>query len=170
MTDRSSLCTRPDLNALVGEYVTGRLAPDAIESLELHLLDCAECWEEVRLGAAVRKAGRRSRWRWPIVALPPLAAAAVIVFVLFHARNPYAALGRVTEAPTFAPATVRAEAGAATTATDSGMAAYTRGDYRTAERLLVQGDADQPGTAFFLGISRLLLERPDDAVEALRRA
>jgi hypothetical protein len=170
MSDRSGRCTRPELNALVGEYVAGRLAEDRIEALELHLLECAECAEEARLGAAVRKAGRRTRRRWRILALPPLAAAAVIAFMLFSARNPYAELGRVSDAPGFTPAAIRAQPVATTTATDSGMAAYNRGDFRTAERLLARGNTEQPGTAFFLGVSRLMVDRARDAVEPLRRA
>jgi hypothetical protein len=172
MNERASGCTRPELNALLGEYVAGRLGDDRIEALELHLLGCAECYEEARLGAAVRKARpRRVAWRRPVVWLPPLAAAAaVIAFLLFPAGNPYAELGRVGDVPAFAPAPIRTTPARAAAPTDSGMVAYTRGEYRDAERLLARGDVNEPGTAFFLGVSRLVLRRADGAVEALRRA
>lgn len=167
-------CAAPDLNDLAGAYVASRLTEAELEQFEQHLLGCAACQADVRTAAELRVAasGRRMpRWVFPVslATFPALAAAAVIVLVL--SRDPFAALGRIDAAAPFQGMAVRAAAGPLLVI-DSALAAYAREDYRTAERQLARASAGnaEPGVQFFLGVSRLMLGRPSDALAPLAGA
>lgn len=164
-------CTRPELNDLLGPYVAGKLAAGDLEAVELHLLDCAACRAEVRDAVAVRRAGRKRRmtalWWAPLGTV----AASIALLLFATNRNPYEKLGRLEEAPAFAGSPTRSAGAAAVAAVDSGMAAYTRGDYRQARTFLTRGSTlNQPGVHFYLGVTHLLTNQPDSALHHLGEA
>ncbi|NJD08889.1 MAG: zf-HC2 domain-containing protein [Gemmatimonadetes bacterium] len=163
-------CAAPDLNDLTGGYASGRLTPAELEAFELHLLECPACQDEVRTAAAVRGAarsgGRHVGRRAALIAIPLLAAAAVLLLLL--PRNPYASLGRVDTAAPYKGIPTRAAEGALLVV-DSALAAYGRGDLAQAEAQLTRAATDdaEPGVFFFLGVTRLLRGRAQNALAPL---
>lgn len=164
----------------VGAYVAGRLAPDELDAFEAHLLECAECRANVRVGAAARiallgaSARQTARRRAAVLGGIGLAAALVLAMV---GRREYhrISLGRASP-PVFAGADVRSavasgsRAGAAQV--DLGMAAYAAGDFRRAAALLAdaaQADSS-PGVSFYLGAAQLTAGNASAALTALQRA
>jgi Putative zinc-finger len=141
----------------------------------------------------ITEAGRR-RWLTPLAAV---AAAAIVAVGVTLARRPpppqttqltqpaarppaaptprgpspelILALSKV-DPPPYVAMTVRGDASAPSDF-DRGMTAYARKDFRRAEGLLAKASASDPDAAsnFFLGISRLMIEDPSGATEALRR-
>jgi hypothetical protein len=164
----------------VGAYVAGRLAPDELEAFEAHLLDCAECRANVRLGAAARiallsPAPRLTAFRRGTL-LGGIGLAAAIVLAMVGQREYHRiTLGRAAP-PAFVGADVRSAAAssgrAGTAQVDRGMAAYVAGDYRRAATLLAlaaQSDSS-PGVAFYLGAAQLSAGDASAALTALLRA
>jgi TolA-binding protein len=90
--------------------------------------------------------------------------------------NPAAAVARLAELskvdpPEYLPLTLRSE-DEARVRFEAGMAAYARGDYQTAAAALEQVVSLQPSNAralFFLGVTHLMLDRPESAVAFLQR-
>ncbi|MGH7613709.1 MAG: tetratricopeptide repeat protein [Gemmatimonadales bacterium] len=158
-------------------YVAGTLELDAVAEFETHLLGCAVCQRAVRGGATVRAAlrgaeagrgGRQSRARllwWSI----PLAAAAGAAWLVIGRESPLARLGRIAQAPTFAGVTVRSDVDSLSLLTDRGIAAYQRGRYRDAARLLgaVPEQERTAGLRFYLGLASLLAGSPQNAARQL---
>ena len=169
-------------------YVAGRLEPDEEQRFEEHLLECTVCQTEVRAGLLTRDAfagaengagsvvgasadrdpgerQRAGRWIWV-----PLAAAAVLAFVVFATRaGPGTGdLGVVEAPPLYYGVTVRERPGDSLVA--AGMSAYSAGRYDRAAELLARGVAasgDSIPAVFFLGVIDLLQNRPEQALERL---
>jgi tetratricopeptide (TPR) repeat protein len=163
------------------QYVAGTLDPGALDAFEEHLLTCEECRNEVRLGSAIRAAappvsvpGSLSpatdarRWRRALI---PLAAAAAIAITFALRESRSDRLGAVDAFP-FVAAPVRANPDPSAVLVDSGMAAYSAGDFSRAAELLTRATASDssPGVQFYLGVSRLVSRDDAAAVAALVRA
>lgn len=164
----------------VGAYVAGRLAPAELDAFEEHLLECAECRANVRVGAAARLAllsplpRRTARRRTLVFGGIGLAAALVLALV---GRREYhrISLGRASP-PAFIGADVRSavlpSGRAGVLLVDLGMAAYAAGDFRRAAALLAdaaQADSS-PGVAFYLGAAQLTAGNASAALTSLQRA
>lgn len=185
-------CLRVDDAA---RYVAGTLPADAIDAFEEHLLACAVCQGEVRVGAAARLGLRGSaeplvaplpapdpargsaRLRARALAVLGVAAAAVLVLTVQARRNaPLRALAAYSP-PVFVGATVRAASDSgdserAAARVDLAMAAYAAGDFRVAAaRLNAAATADSTaGVAFYLGAAQLASGDARGAIAAFRRA
>ena len=163
-------CSRQELNDLLGPYAAGRLSGAEVEAVEVHLLECPRCRSDLRTGLALRAVvpTRATRHFWLVPG--GLIAAAITISLLTRSPNPYEALGRLTALPAYHSIPVRT--GAALSVIDSGMSAYERADYRSANRLLARGvaDANQPGAWFFYGVTHLILGEPARALAPLRSA
>lgn len=172
---------------LVHRYVASTLTPEETNAFEIHLLTCTACRDAVREGAAIRAAlrarsdagaqgaartARRPRnLPWLFAAA---AAAAVLFFAVVPRDDPMRRLGEVRDMPVYSPLRVRAgnPAAGADAAIDSAMAAYVTRDYARVDRLLSEASRVRPSPAvfFYLGVSRLAIDEPASAVEALRRS
>lgn len=160
-------------------YVAGTLAEPDAEAFEQHLLGCAGCREEVRLGVGVRAAlaarpaPRRTRTRALAAAAITLAAASVVWVAVFGSSRRDNATAAFTP-PTFTGIAIRgpADADSARALADRGMAAYQRGDFAAAARFLDEAsrrDAS-PGVNFYLAAALMTIGNDSAALSAARRA
>jgi tetratricopeptide (TPR) repeat protein len=158
----------------VHRYVAGTLEPLPRAEFEVHLLECAACRASVREGAAIARAfdahprgsatARRLRW------LVPAAATAGLTFwFLRPPPDPLRTLARVGDAPPFMDIPVRVGSDTATSLVDQGIAAYAAKDYSRAAELLGRAVAvgPTPGVWFYLGVARLKIDHPREALDAL---
>jgi hypothetical protein len=123
---------------------------------------------EAREGASVPR-----RFRVPVKVWVPAAAAAVVAGIFLFRPGPVpqriSELGRIGQAPVYLGIPVRADEAAADSLFDAAMLAYVAEDYSGAARVLgdaLEAGADPLPAHFFLGASQLLLERPEEAVQA----
>ncbi len=161
----------------IHRYVAGTLEPESTAEFEAHLLGCVECQAAVREGAVVAAALRRvsapvpeTTWRrrrvwWTV----PLAAAAVVLWLVVRGESPLARLGRVAHAPVFAAVPVRGDADSASRLADSGMTAYGLGRYREAARVLgtLPPSDRTPAVSFYRGLALLMSRDPRAAIRVL---
>lgn len=179
-------CLRADDAA---QYVAGTLPADAIDGFEEHLLSCAECQRDVRVGAAARLglldgASARApegvaivpavpnRARARTLAMIGVAAAAVVVLSVQARRNaPLRAVSGYAP-PAFVGGGVRSAGDSVAARVDAAMIAYAAGDFRLAAARLSEAAASDssPGVAFYLGAARLAAGDPRGAIVAFRRA
>jgi hypothetical protein len=165
---------------MISGYVAGMLPPEIVADLEIHILECGECLEAVKTASAIAAALRHSpsgtastprmRGRRVLMIGGLLAAAATVGFVMWP-RSAWSNLSAISP-PAFEPFAVRGPATGDAGAATAGMDAYVRGDYATASEQL-QASAERvpaPGTFFFLGIARLMLNDPERASESLTAA
>jgi len=157
----------------VHRYVSGALEPQETEEFEQHLLQCAECREAVRVGAALRAelAGairRHARWRLAIPA--GLVAAAATLAIAVRQDDPVRRLA-VVSAPQFRGAPVRSAGEATPRLVDEGMRAYAANDFAAAARWLTRASSSDSSAAvlFYLGVSHLLNGDARRAIRALTR-
>jgi|SRR5690348_10594351 len=170
-------CAQVAERELIERYVAGRLTDESgLADFEAHLLTCAECREEVRLGLAIRArlatpVARRSRGPWLVGA--GLAAAGIAGLLLGRGGNgKIRPLGNVTDPPIYLGVAVRSAATTSDSAFDAAMDAYAARDYRAAatglDRALASG-ADSAPALFFLGASRMMSNDPRAAAAAFAR-
>lgn len=169
-------CEMAEARDLIQCYVADTLLPDELERFETHLLECLDCQEAVRQGAAVRAALREpaagSR-KIPIAVWAlPLAAAALALWLIFPKAGALEQLGRVDAMPGFDGLPIRTPADSNAQLIDHGMSAYQVGDYRRAAGLL--GEAfeldSSVAVGFYLGVTQLKTGEPSLAVERLAAA
>jgi hypothetical protein len=160
----------------IHRYVAHSLPADDLEAFEIHLLECAECQQAVREGAAVRLALRMSpasrpegRRAHPLLwwIAPVAAAAGILLWVFTRHDGVLARLGRLPQAPAFAAAAVRGDSMGSMA--DSGMDAYAHGRYQAAAQLLagVPEEERTAGLRFYLGVATLVAGDPSEAVARL---
>jgi tetratricopeptide (TPR) repeat protein len=131
----------------------------------------------------------RSRWTWGLAAAAVLLLALVSVTTFYRRQNSQmvqkpparneaeqriiARLAVVDTAPPYVPFTIRGgKTGAATERFQEGMERYIQHDYEDAVgplREAIRLDANLQPALFYLGISYLLMDRPDEAVAQLSK-
>ncbi len=98
-----------ETEGLIERYVSRRLQGEALERFEAHLIECAACQAEVRLGVAVGATFRRKRrpaWQWAAVAGLGVAAA-LLLFLRPLASRGLTTLGTVGDPPPYEVIEVR---------------------------------------------------------------
>lgn len=160
---------------MAARFVAGTLTGDELERFEEHLLECAACANEVRLGMTIRAAGpgpraRRPRLLWTAVGLAAAAALVVLVPRATSDRSSdttrFLALGAVATPPIYLGIPVRADE--RHERFDAAMQAYRVGDYRRAFEDLrsLSTVLDAPPLHFFLGASAMMMGADSIALAA----
>lgn len=158
----------------VALYVAGTLPGDDEEVFERHLLDCALCREEVRLGLAIRSAVWRHKPRKYVWAYAGAALAATGLLVAFGVTRPskFDELASVSTAPDYGGVAVRVAPAGNNVIFEAAMQEYRGGAYRDAaltfERARSAG-SDSVVTTFFRAASLLLSGNKEEAAEEFRR-
>lgn len=158
----------------ISSYVAGTLKGDEEAMFERHLLECAACREEVRLGTAIRSAIRKRRPGKQVWAVGGAALAAAGLLIAFAVTRPSGIdrLANVSTPPVYAGIPIRSLPGAGTEIFEAGMSEYRRGSYADAaltfERARNAG-SDSVVTTFFRASSLMLSGRTDGAANEFRR-
>lgn len=169
--NRTASCGIGADGEIPARYAALTLPPGEAETFEAHLLGCPECQAAVREAAAIgvsirsfRSSPGRARRRRLVPAVL-VAAAAIAVIALLPGDDAWRRLGAVTPPP-FSGQPLRS---AGDSAAEAGMAAYQRGEYRAAARLLATAQASErrPAIAFYRGLSLLGAHQPDSAIAVL---
>lgn len=152
-------------------YTAAKLDAEAVASVERHLLACAECRGTVTVGMAVRSEKKPNARRIWVPAGAAAAAAALALFVASTRSDPMRELGAVDAAPGYVGLPVRADVHPGDSSFNSGMRHYQShrfreaiNDLREARRL----GADSAATSFFIGVSLLMMNQPEEAGQELK--
>lgn len=162
-----SFCAQFEADDTAARYVSGRLRAVEAEAFERHLIGCADCQREVRLGGVVRaelrttprsttrRTGRRGV-AWASLGL----AAALGLFSLARLGSGWElrALSAVATMPTYDGVAVRASPLSADSLFVEGMRLYASRRYTESRGMLAaartQG-ADSIPSSFFIGVMHL---------------
>ncbi|MGQ0815797.1 MAG: hypothetical protein ACT4O1_15280 [Gemmatimonadota bacterium] len=158
-------------------YLQGQLTPEEEEQLELHILACEQCADEIRFAAAldeVAQAKPRRFFTWRVAGVAAgFATAAAIVLVVMQPDSPSAVrLGGVDAAPIYLGMTVRSDASTADSLFGAAMRSYQQEDFAAAAaglRAALEADVERPGAEFFLASSLLMLGDAAAARDYYRR-
>lgn len=177
---------------LIEGYLDETLSPALKENFEKHYLGCQECFEELQFRHALRlemagadspgklhafaprSAPTRPRWLWAVAALI-LLSVIPLSLLLYRQSSPQLPplLMEIQEMPAYVESTVRGgQAEALTEGFNRGMQAYQAQDYATSAQLLAEVARQYPEhqpTAFYLGVSALAVNEPEQAVQSLTR-
>jgi len=182
-------CKKVDDEEIIERYLTGRLSLEEAEAFEQHLLECQRCFSELqwRHAAAIELESqtvrpavssrplRRYGWRFATAAAAGmLLLAALFSYVfLFRGVKPDSEavidqLASLGQPPLYLPSTIRgAKSQPALELFAKGMREYANQKYQDAVPLLESAarlDPDHLPTAFYLGISYLILDQPDAGI------
>jgi tetratricopeptide (TPR) repeat protein len=187
-------CKKVAEEETIERYLTGRLSMEEAEAFEQHLLECQRCFSELqsRHAAAIELGSRtvqpavssrrtiKFRWRWAAPAaagMVLIVALATFVFI-YRGVTPDAEavikqLASLGQPPLYLPSTIRgAKSQPALEMFIKGMREYARQKYQGAIPLLEDAarlDPDHLPTAFYLGISYLILDQPDAGIPWLAK-
>jgi tetratricopeptide (TPR) repeat protein len=186
-------CKKVTHEETIEHYLTGRLSLEEAEAFEQHLLGCQRCFSELqwRHAAAIELRSRtvhpavssrrtiKFRWRWAAAAAGAVLMAALATFVfLYRGVTPdteavIKQLASLEQSPLYVPWTIRgAKSQPALEMFAKGMREYARQKYQDAVPLLEDAarlDPDHLPTAFYLGISYLILDQPDAGIPWLAK-
>jgi TolA-binding protein len=172
-------------------YAAEQLSLAETRAFEAHLLTCAQCQDEVRLGVGVREItrtqGRTANGGHPTATTQRrtlrrawgtgagLLIAASVVGILLMSRGPdreLVALGRVSQPPEYRGVTARALPRRGDTLFAAAMTAYVAGDYGAAAgelRGAVAAGVDSVPATFWLASSHLMMGSPRAAESGYAR-
>jgi tetratricopeptide (TPR) repeat protein len=182
-------CKKAADEEIIEHYLTGRLSLEEAEAFEQHLLECQRCFSELQwrhaAGIELRRQAARPAvsswrtikygWRFATAAAAVMILMAALVYLFFLSRgvkpdseaviDQLASLG---QPPLYLPSTIRgAKSQPALELFAKGMREYANQKYQDAVPLLESAarlDPDHLPTAFYLGISYLILDQPDAGI------
>jgi len=182
-------CKKGADQEIMERYLTGRLSLEEAEAFEQHLLECQSCFSELQWRHAAASELRRQAarpavssgrtinygWRFATAAAAVMILMAALVYLFFLSRglkpdseaviDQLASLG---QPPLYLPSTIRgAKSQPALELFAKGMREYANQKYHDAVPLLESAarlDPDHLPTAFYLGISYLILDQPDAGI------
>ena len=169
-------------------YLRGELSEEESQRLEEHYFSCDDCYEYLRDLSAVRselsdnrwavpegesRLGWRGGWGWALAAAMVILAVGLIFLLREPTQSGFSDRDLIklaaVEPASYRPLSLRGPDEEAE-AFEEAMAAYLQGDFGAAAEGLepvTEALPEDAAASFYLGVSYLLSERPEEAIDSL---